>query len=171
MVRARWQRDRGATLVELLVVVGVFAVLMTLVMGFYIYGIRVSQKRDGDSDRYRRAVTVLNKMETRLSTSWVYGVTPEQDAVVFSPMGQAELAEGRIQRPRSARTLLVKEDKVLQVVDEREEVLAQLTEGESLRFEAPDGQLGYLDMHFEVPAKTPDQSPTILTRRVLLEGF
>lgn len=167
------REHRGATLVELLVVVGVFAVLMTLVLGFYLYGVRISQKRDGDSDRYRRAVTVLNKLETRLSTAWVYGVTEDKSGILYSPAETLQLEDGRVQRPTATHSLLIKNEELICVMDQQEQLIAKLAQGESLSFEAgPFGQTpDYLDIRFEVPPNSQDQKPITLTRRILIEGF
>ena len=47
-------RSRGVTLVEVLVAAGLFALMMTAVLSFYIEAAAVSAKKDENSQRLRR---------------------------------------------------------------------------------------------------------------------
>jgi prepilin-type N-terminal cleavage/methylation domain-containing protein len=81
-------RRRGTTLIELLTVMTIFSVLMSLILGFYIYAYRVSGSRDRLSAAYRKMITIMDKVETLLANSKViYENTSE---VVFCPMNATQ---------------------------------------------------------------------------------
>lgn len=56
-------RARGVTLVELLVVAGLFSMIMLAILSFYIEAAAVSSKRDEQSQRLRRYHLGLTKIE------------------------------------------------------------------------------------------------------------
>ncbi|MCA9792312.1 MAG: type II secretion system protein [Candidatus Eremiobacteraeota bacterium] len=166
---------RGTTLAELLVVLMVFAILMTLVLGFYLYGVQVSHKRDQDSDQYRRGVTLLNKVETYVNSSVLHAVTYGNDAIVFSSVSEQSIGKGRtLQLEPSASTIAVQDGKVLLYSSGELQVLARLQSWESLKFELPAGsektRPDYLDVVYQA-SPPEDPQPHSLTRRVVLERF
>ena len=59
-------RKRGVTLVELMVSMGIFSLILTAVLSFYIESAAVRAKRDQQSERLRRFHLGLDKMEQLL---------------------------------------------------------------------------------------------------------
>lgn len=53
---------RGTTLVELLVVMAIWSAVMTAVLGFYIYGTRVSQRYDALSQQLREVQALQERL-------------------------------------------------------------------------------------------------------------
>lgn len=84
-------KRRGVTLVEVLVASGLFAMILTAILSFYIEAAAVSAKRDEQSQRLRRFHLGLDKMEqvirrgrvislgTRLMTLMKLSEIPEKD--------------------------------------------------------------------------------------------
>ncbi len=164
--------SQGLTLAELLVVVMVFSILMTLVLGFYLYGIQVSDKRDQDSDQYRRGVTLLNRLEARLDGAVVHAVAYANDAVVFTPAHDQEIGTGRSVRfSAQAITLAVIDGRVTEIQGQEQSTLIQLQTWEKLTFQLPGTERpDYLDILYQAD---PPKSPKVhnLTRRLVVERF
>lgn len=57
---------RGVTLIEVLVAAGLFSLILTAILSFYIEASAVSAKRDQQSERLRRFHLGLDKMEQEL---------------------------------------------------------------------------------------------------------
>lgn len=103
------RRPPGTTLAETLVVVLLFSLLMVLILGFYIEGSRVSSRQDKYSASYRRALQVLDRVETLLAFARVWSV--QADSVVFSPRAsELSLARGLPDWGPAASTLVVRRD-------------------------------------------------------------
>ncbi|CAN0309917.1 unnamed protein product, partial [Phaeothamnion confervicola] len=62
-------RRRGTTLVETLVVVFLFSLLTTVILGFYMFANRASQNHEQLSENYRKMLTVLDRLETLMQGS------------------------------------------------------------------------------------------------------
>lgn len=90
-------RRPGTTLVELMVTVFLFSLLMSLILGFYIYGTRITERRNRVSDNYRLAVQVADKVETLLKNAWVGEVGG--DYVSFTPLDPDRPVSRRAPRP------------------------------------------------------------------------
>lgn len=56
----------GVTLVELLIAMGIFSMVMTAILSFYVHDVAVSAKRDEQSERLRRFHLGLTKIENAL---------------------------------------------------------------------------------------------------------
>lgn len=65
---------RGTTLAELLVVLGIWSAIMSAVLGFYVYGTRVSQRYDALSQQLREVQQLYDRMVGRLTHAVVLQV-------------------------------------------------------------------------------------------------
>ncbi|CAN0467446.1 unnamed protein product, partial [Phaeothamnion confervicola] len=65
---------RGTTLLELMVVMGMWAGLLVLILGFYVSASEISRKHEKISDSYRKVHEILENIETLLSRSRIYSV-------------------------------------------------------------------------------------------------
>ena len=75
---------RGTTLIELLVVMAIWAAIMSAVLGFYIYGTKVSRRQSVISQQLRQVQELYNLMVGRLTNAVVRDITLGiQPAVVY----------------------------------------------------------------------------------------
>lgn len=71
-------RRRGASLIELMVVCFLFLLIMSLVLGFYVYASGVTKHRDAKSATYRRVAITLDHIETEIQNGRIYAVREDQ---------------------------------------------------------------------------------------------
>lgn len=71
-------KRRGTTLVETLVVVFLFSLLTTVILGFYMFANRASQNHEQLSENYRKMLTILDRLETLLQGSKVLACDTHQ---------------------------------------------------------------------------------------------
>ncbi len=71
-------RRRGASLIELMVVCFLFLLIMSLILGFYVYANNVTRFRDAKSATYRRVAVTLDHIETELQNGRIYAVREDQ---------------------------------------------------------------------------------------------
>lgn len=167
-------RRRGATLIEVLVVLAIFGLMMLLILGFYLYGVRVSDQRTRHSDRYRRLISVFDKIQVTLEASWVYGITPDGTTIIYCPQEKLELTNSRLAYPSEAHLLNVSQNELVHIFQGEREVLVKLTPEEQLTFAPgkadPNGRLSFIDVNFFVPdPEQPSVKPMV--RRLLLEEY
>lgn len=75
---------RGTTLIELMVVMAIWAAIMSAVLGFYIYGTKVSKRQSVLSQQLRQVQELYNQMVGRLTNAVVRDITLGiQPAVVY----------------------------------------------------------------------------------------
>lgn len=79
------RRPHGTTLVELLVTIVLFSLMMTVILGFYIQGNRITRRQDQYSATFRRTIMVVDKVETLVAPSRVYYVDSKQ--IVYATTG------------------------------------------------------------------------------------
>ena len=76
-------RRRGTTLVELLVVMSVWCFIMVAVLGFYIYGTKITKREDQVSGEIRAVQQVADKFNTFLRNADLLEVDQFPPAVIF----------------------------------------------------------------------------------------
>jgi len=120
----------GVTLIEVLVAAGLFAMVITAVLSFYLEAAAVSAKRDDQSQRLRRFHLGLDKLEqmiiegrvisvgSRLLTLWRLSDSPERNGFPLydeHPVQFASTREGllMIQGEEQKNILPLREDETL----------------------------------------------------------
>lgn len=77
------RRTRATTLLELLVVMAVWSFIMAAVLGFYVYGTKISRNQDEHSKKLRALQQVADKFNTVLRNSQIREVIQFPPAVLF----------------------------------------------------------------------------------------
>lgn len=60
---------RGTTLIELMVVMAIWSAVMSAVLGFYIYGTKVSKRQDALSQQLREVQTLYDRIVGRITNA------------------------------------------------------------------------------------------------------
>ncbi len=77
-------RRRGTTLIELMVVMAIWAAVMSAVLGFYIYGTKVSKRQDVLSRQLREVQMLYDRIVGRITHAVIREVRPgNQPALVY----------------------------------------------------------------------------------------
>ena len=152
---------------------GIFSLMMVLILGFYVYSIRISDHRNASSDRYRRLVSVFDRIQVTLEAAWVLGVADEGTTLYYCPQEELAILRGRVVYPNQCQVLRVQEQSVVREIGEKSEQLLKLKPQERLSFKAGtrdrNHRLQYLDVEFFVPRDGEGEVPEAMVRRILLE--
>ncbi|MEW6278562.1 MAG: hypothetical protein AB1758_08080 [Candidatus Eremiobacterota bacterium] len=151
---------RGTSLVELMVVVFVFSLLMTLILGFYVHASSVTRKRDAQSQQYRRITQTLDKVETLLQEARVFGVY--QDQIVYTTLQEPAVVNRVAAWDPIATTLISDGNKLMLRRTGSTRTILLLQPGEHVDF---NDQGNYIDVTYNAPKNLR------VTRRVLLEVY
>ena len=128
----------GTTLIEVLVVTSIFLLLMSMILGFYIYGTRATSRHEGISESYRRAIQHIARLETYLAFSRVYQVA--SDYVVYTPTAGWPLPPAVVGRwpeyATAATTVWIDTPKrrVVRRQEQKSYSMLVLDRGETIRF-------------------------------------
>lgn len=145
-------RSRGVTLVEVLVAAGLFALMMTAVLSFYIEAAAVSAKKDENSQRLRRFHIGLEKMEQVLREGRI--VDLQYRSIVFlKATDNAEFAGFPEYEATPAQ--LASTDKGVLLVHNGQETPILLTQGEE-------------NVIFTWVQEDPDNSPPVPPKKTTL---
>lgn len=103
---------RGTTLSELLVVMGIWAAIMSAVLGFYVYGTRVSQRYDALSQQLREVQQLYDRMVGRLTHAVVLEVVLGNQPAIRYVRSRSEAAL----RPEGLLPNWTDQDEILAIV-------------------------------------------------------
>lgn len=135
-------KRRGVTLVEVLVVAGLFAMVMTAVLSFYIEAMAVSAKKDQNSERLRRFHLGLEKMEQLLREGKIVDLRTR--SILFLKLSDQVENSGFPSYDLAPAQLASTEKGVILIQDDMVKPLLPTEEGEHVIFtwvhEDPNGQ-------------------------------
>lgn len=165
-------KRRGASLIELMVVCTLFLLIMSLVLGFYVYANRVTRHRDAKSATYRRVALTLDHVETELQNGRIYAV--REDQVLYTlprirnrvtdwdPVASLLLVVPPPDGSQRGSQLLIRRNHRL------DQHLGWLEKGERLIF-----MIGpqYVDVWYNGPNKADGEPEFQILRRVLVENY
>lgn len=164
------RRSRGASLIELMVVCFLFLLIMSLILGFYVYANGVTRHRDAKSAIYRRVAITLDHIETELQNARIYAV--REDQVLYTlPRVRARVTDWE-----PAAYLLVattpeaggKSEIYVRHNKQNEQHLSWLEPGEKIQFIIGPQ---YVDVWYNGKL-TPSGEPEFqVLRRVLVENY
>ncbi len=75
-------RKRATTLIELMVVMAIWAAVMSAVLGFYIYGSKVSKRQDVLSQQLRQVQALYDRIVGRITHAVIREVRPGNQPVI-----------------------------------------------------------------------------------------
>ncbi len=161
---------RGTSLIELMVVSFLFLLIMSLILGFYVYASGVTRHRDKKSATYRRVAVTLDKVETELQNARIY--TVREDQVVYT----LPRIKNRVTDWDSLGSLLLattplsgqKSEILVRRNNRVEQHLAWLEPGEKLVFLVGPQ---YVDVYYNGKPKSDGEPEFQILRRVLVEKY
>lgn len=161
---------RGASLVELMVVCFLFLLIMSLILGFYVYANNVTRYRDAKSATYRRVAITLDHIETEIQNARIYAVREDQILYTLPHVKNrvtdwepaAYLLLATTPEPGQKSEIYVRHNKAVS------QHLAWLEPGEKVVF-----QIGpqYVDVWYNGKPKADGEPEFQILRRVLVENY
>lgn len=130
-------KERGYTLVEVLVTLSVFGLVLILTLWAYVQGVKANHRHDESSDAFRRANLVFQRVGTLLESSEILHV--DKKFIVFHPHGEKAISGKRSYNWREqAHTLVVTEEALeVHLPDKKVKILA-LETWEQVHFTAQE---------------------------------
>ena len=124
--------QRAVTLIEVVVAAGLFSLVMTAILSFYVEAIAVSAKRDEQSQRLRRYHIGLDKMEQFLREGRI--MRAGSKVLTFFKLSDIAEKDGFPDYEPEPFQFVVTKEGVLLVHDEERRVLLPLKEDETVTF-------------------------------------
>lgn len=153
------KRSKGVTLIEVLVAAGLFSMILTAILSFYIEAAAVSAKRDEQSERLRRFHLGLDKIEQELREGRV--VVCGSRLVTFLALGEPAEVNGFPNLDREPCQLIVTKEGVVRMQGTEQKLILPLRADETIYF-------GWVD-HAPVEGASK-ATPDPINRRILMRA-
>ncbi|MHB2018280.1 MAG: hypothetical protein ACYCW6_15120 [Candidatus Xenobia bacterium] len=171
-------RRGGTTLLELLVVTVLFSLILTVVLGFYVWGHNTTESQSRIADNDRRLMQMVDRVHLLLGSSEIERVIPNE--MDFTPIDNSALDRRVMNFSANAQSIVVLNGgtgggQVVLRTQGHSEVLLQLLSYETITFNYSGGWGGgYIDI---TDSGTPPVTrtgqgqlhPYSITRRLLVE--
>ena len=153
------KRFNGVTLIEVLVAAGLFSMILTAILSFYIEAAAVSAKRDEQSERLRRFHLGLDKIEQELREGRV--VQCGSRLITFLALGNPAEINGFPNLQRDPCQFIVTKGGVVRLQGEEQKLILPLRADETVYF-------GWV-LHNPVSDAAPT-GPEPINRRILMRA-
>lgn len=153
------KRFKGVTLIEVLVAAGLFSMILTAILSFYIEAAAVSAKRDEQSERLRRFHLGLDKIEQELREGRV--IQCGSRLITFLALGEPAEINGFPNFEREPCQLIVTKEGVIRMQGEVQKKILPLRTDETVYF-------GWME-HAPVADAAPS-GPDPINRRILMRA-
>lgn len=123
---------RGATLVELMVALALFSSVLVVVLSFYLEANKVNARKERDSKQFRRAIEVMDRIDTRLRNALVFDV--EVDFVNFLEPAEPTVERSYPKYSDQGSIIYLLDRKLIYEKGSEQQILAELEPEEQVTF-------------------------------------